>query len=336
MPMHNDYLVHHGILGMKWGVRKYQDTNGNLTTAGKKRYVSDNKNKFNLTDQQKETAKKIAIGAAAVGGTLLVAYGAYKLHNKNVGDVSSLGKSYIESIGKVSKTASNYEEALSDDAKAVNRGGLLADLFLRNRSENCSYCTTAMDARRRGYDVSSGWTPHGEIPSTIAAFYKNAKIEHFDPSSGLYKPNDFASFKKKLVSQGEGASGHIMGLYPIGGGHDIYYEVHNNKLNIVDAQIGKTYTSDSDMSKKLKQFYDIRYMRTDNLDFSETIKSDLEYPGMGEHPIVIDRKSSLLKERPSDLALETGAVAGMTAYKMSSNNKNTSVKRNTNAKYARS
>ena len=336
MPMHNDYLVHHGILGMKWGVRKYQDTNGNLTTAGKKRYVSDNKNKFNLTDQQKETAKKIAIGAAAVGGTLLVAYGAYKLHNKNVGDVSSLGKSYVESIGKVSKTASNYEESLSDDAKAVNRGGLLADLFLRNRSENCSYCTTAMDARRRGYDVSSGWTPHGEIPSRIASFYKGAKVEHFDPSSGVYKPNDFYSLKKKLVSQGEGASGHIIGLYNSGGGHDIYYEVHNNKLNIVDAQIGKTYTSDSDMSKKLKYFHDIRYMRTDNLDFSDEIKQGLTNQKSVIKPVIINRNTSLLKERPSDLALETGAVAGMTAYTISSNNKNTSVKRNANGKYTRS
>lgn len=33
-----DYLAHHGILGMKWGVRRYQNSNGTLTAAGKKRY----------------------------------------------------------------------------------------------------------------------------------------------------------------------------------------------------------------------------------------------------------------------------------------------------------
>lgn len=32
------YLAHHGVLGQKWGIRRYQDKNGNLTPAGKKRY----------------------------------------------------------------------------------------------------------------------------------------------------------------------------------------------------------------------------------------------------------------------------------------------------------
>lgn len=32
-----DYLIHHGIKGQKWGVRRYQNTDGSLTDAGKRR-----------------------------------------------------------------------------------------------------------------------------------------------------------------------------------------------------------------------------------------------------------------------------------------------------------
>ena len=35
------YLAHHGILGMKWGVRRYQNADGSLTAAGKRRYKAD-------------------------------------------------------------------------------------------------------------------------------------------------------------------------------------------------------------------------------------------------------------------------------------------------------
>ena len=36
--MKSDYLMHHGIKGMRWGVRRFQNKDGSLTSAGRSRY----------------------------------------------------------------------------------------------------------------------------------------------------------------------------------------------------------------------------------------------------------------------------------------------------------
>ena len=42
-----DYLEHHGILGQKWGVRRFQNKDGTLTTAGKERYYGEGAGEIN-------------------------------------------------------------------------------------------------------------------------------------------------------------------------------------------------------------------------------------------------------------------------------------------------
>lgn len=41
MPSENLYLMHHGVKGMKWGVRRYQNADGSLTPAGKRKAAKD-------------------------------------------------------------------------------------------------------------------------------------------------------------------------------------------------------------------------------------------------------------------------------------------------------
>lgn len=48
--LYNDELYHHGVKGMKWGVRRYQNKDGSLTAAGKKRLRDNSSGNDKLFD----------------------------------------------------------------------------------------------------------------------------------------------------------------------------------------------------------------------------------------------------------------------------------------------
>ena len=88
-----DYLAHHGVKGMKWGVRK--KTQGSVKTS-KSTKKSSSKSSGN---KALKTGVKVAVG---VGVAVAAAYGAHKLGNVIIEaertKATEYGKSYAQGL----------------------------------------------------------------------------------------------------------------------------------------------------------------------------------------------------------------------------------------------
>lgn len=105
----NEYeLYHHGIKGMKWGVRRYQNADGSLTSAGKRRYDVENAR----AEVKKERMKlDEARGVATASQNRKNFVGATAYGVKRIQDYQEISKHHDKNMYKLRKASENYKKA---------------------------------------------------------------------------------------------------------------------------------------------------------------------------------------------------------------------------------
>lgn len=202
----HEHLEHHGIKGMKWGVRRYRYADGTLTPAGRKRYQGSNgfdrTMRMKMTElvntaRTKITGKQYVDGYLKQGTTLariqtsqnfekFAFYATYKKH-----DIDE----YMGLFGKNLLSRASAEAKRAEDQ--ANASGSEEDLAraqeLRNKASNTKVYQLKLESTKKlkipsdenASDITANLLKESEFKENVIASIQDSKEKMKRPSQQM-------------------------------------------------------------------------------------------------------------------------------------------------------
>lgn len=152
--LRSDYLEHHGIPGMKWGVRRFQNEDGSLTSLGQARYGEGGKGARARTMQRH--FNKLGAGYANVNAERHYAVKRMnKLSNKAMNYAAKKNLNSEEAMSankKMSKYGKKIQKSAAKAKEAESRMRAIDDLQRRilTKANEAGYTTKSKNVVRLG------------------------------------------------------------------------------------------------------------------------------------------------------------------------------------------